>query len=145
MSRCTCQRKITCVVHAGMRPTPQMVREALFSILGNAVPGRVFYQGATGEQTLLQATTGRIYNVAVGPDGVIYLSDANTNDLLRWSGGKLTLVHSHTTYLRDVAFDPRGASTSARHRAQALMVGSTGWTTAWRPCSIRCRSPPWGD
>lgn len=26
-----------------MRPTPQMVREALFSILGNAVPGRVFY------------------------------------------------------------------------------------------------------
>jgi 16S rRNA (guanine966-N2)-methyltransferase len=26
-----------------MRPTSQMVREALFSILGNAVPGRVFY------------------------------------------------------------------------------------------------------
>jgi len=36
-------RKLTCVVHEGMRPTPQMVREALFSILGNAVPGRVFY------------------------------------------------------------------------------------------------------
>ena len=26
-----------------MRPTPQMVREALFSILGNAVPGRPFF------------------------------------------------------------------------------------------------------
>lgn len=36
-------RKITCDVHEGMRPTPQMVREALFSILGNAVPGRAFY------------------------------------------------------------------------------------------------------
>lgn len=36
-------RKITVVVHEGMRPTPQMVREALFSILGNAVPDRVFY------------------------------------------------------------------------------------------------------
>jgi 16S rRNA (guanine966-N2)-methyltransferase len=36
-------RKLTCEVHEGMRPTPQMVREALFSILGNAVPGRVFY------------------------------------------------------------------------------------------------------
>src|SRR5205823_12319044 len=36
-------RKLTVVVHEGMRPTPQMVREALFSILGNAVPGRVFY------------------------------------------------------------------------------------------------------
>src|SRR6476659_10544339 len=36
-------RKLTVVVHEGLRPTPQMVREALFSILGNAVPGRVFY------------------------------------------------------------------------------------------------------
>ena len=36
-------RRIPVVVHEGMRPTPQMVREALFSILGNAVPGRVFY------------------------------------------------------------------------------------------------------
>jgi 16S rRNA (guanine(966)-N(2))-methyltransferase RsmD len=36
-------RKLSVVVHPGLRPTPQMVREALFSILGNAVPGRVFY------------------------------------------------------------------------------------------------------
>lgn len=36
-------RKLTVVVHEGMRPTPQMVRESLFSILGNAVPDRVFY------------------------------------------------------------------------------------------------------
>jgi 16S rRNA (guanine966-N2)-methyltransferase len=41
-------RKIHCVVHPGMRPTPQMVREALFSILGNAVPGRVFYDVFAG-------------------------------------------------------------------------------------------------
>ena len=32
----------------GMRPTPQMVREALFSILGNAVPDRVFYDVFAG-------------------------------------------------------------------------------------------------
>ena len=41
-------RKISCVVHDGMRPTPQMVREALFSILGNAVPGRVFFDVFAG-------------------------------------------------------------------------------------------------
>ena len=41
-------RKLTCIVHEGMRPTPQMVREALFSILGNAVPGRVFYDVFAG-------------------------------------------------------------------------------------------------
>ena len=41
-------RKLTVVVHEGMRPTPQMVREALFSILGNAVPDRVFYDVFAG-------------------------------------------------------------------------------------------------
>ena len=35
-------RKVTCTVGPHLRPTPQMVREALFSILGNAVPGRPF-------------------------------------------------------------------------------------------------------
>jgi 16S rRNA (guanine966-N2)-methyltransferase len=35
-------RKVTCHVSPDLRPTPQMVREALFSILGNAVPDRPF-------------------------------------------------------------------------------------------------------
>jgi 16S rRNA (guanine966-N2)-methyltransferase len=35
-------RKLSCSVNANLRPTPQRVREALFSILGNAVPGRPF-------------------------------------------------------------------------------------------------------
>ena len=41
-------RKVECEIHPGMRPTPQSVREALFSILGNAVPGRVFYDVFAG-------------------------------------------------------------------------------------------------
>lgn len=41
-------RKLTVMVHEGMRPTPQLVREALFSILGNAVPDRVFYDVFAG-------------------------------------------------------------------------------------------------
>jgi 16S rRNA (guanine966-N2)-methyltransferase len=36
-------RKISATVHDDLRPTPQMVREALFSILGNAIPGRPFF------------------------------------------------------------------------------------------------------
>lgn len=36
-------RKLTVMVHHNLRPTPQRVRESLFSILGNAVPGRAFY------------------------------------------------------------------------------------------------------
>ena len=36
-------RKLTCDVNPQVRPAPQMVREALFSILGNAVPDRPFF------------------------------------------------------------------------------------------------------
>ncbi len=36
-------RRLTCIVNPELRPTPQRVREALFSILGNAVPNRPFY------------------------------------------------------------------------------------------------------
>jgi 16S rRNA (guanine(966)-N(2))-methyltransferase RsmD len=41
-------RRVTCDVHPNMRPTPQMVREALFSILGDAVPGRPFFDVFAG-------------------------------------------------------------------------------------------------
>src|SRR5205809_205539 len=41
-------RKLTCTVNPSLRPTPQMVREALFSILGNAVPGRPFFDVFAG-------------------------------------------------------------------------------------------------
>jgi 16S rRNA (guanine(966)-N(2))-methyltransferase RsmD len=36
-------RKLICNVNPNLRPTPQMVREALFSVLGNAVPDRPFF------------------------------------------------------------------------------------------------------
>jgi 16S rRNA (guanine966-N2)-methyltransferase len=41
-------RKVTCTVAPSLRPTPQMVREALFSILGNAVPDRPFFDVFAG-------------------------------------------------------------------------------------------------
>jgi 16S rRNA (guanine966-N2)-methyltransferase len=41
-------RKLSCTINANLRPTPQMVREALFSILGNAVPDRPFFDVFAG-------------------------------------------------------------------------------------------------
>ncbi len=41
-------RKLTCDISPELRPTPQMVREALFSILGNAVPDRPFFDVFAG-------------------------------------------------------------------------------------------------
>jgi 16S rRNA (guanine(966)-N(2))-methyltransferase RsmD len=55
-------RKVSCDVHPQMRPTPQMVREALFSILGDAVPGRPFLDvfagtGVIGLEALSRGAT----------------------------------------------------------------------------------------
>src|SRR6266852_2168296 len=41
-------RKLICNVSAALRPTPQRVREALFSLLGNAVPDRPFFDVFAG-------------------------------------------------------------------------------------------------
>lgn len=41
-------RKLSCNVNPQLRPTPQRVREALFSILGNAVPEQPFYDVFAG-------------------------------------------------------------------------------------------------
>lgn len=59
-------RKLTCSVSADLRPAPQMVREALFSILGNAVPGRPFFDvfagtGAVGLEALSRGATAATF------------------------------------------------------------------------------------
>src|SRR6476619_2380790 len=41
-------RKLTCQVYPELRPTPDRVREALFSILGNAVPESPFFDVFAG-------------------------------------------------------------------------------------------------
>src|SRR5262249_56595175 len=41
-------RKLTCTVSPSLRPTPQAVREALFSSLGDADPGRHFFDVFAG-------------------------------------------------------------------------------------------------
>jgi len=59
-------RKLDCVVFEDLRPTPQMVREALFSILGNAVPERPFYDvfagtGANGVEAISRGASEAIF------------------------------------------------------------------------------------
>lgn len=59
-------RKLKCSVGGGLRPTPQMVREALFSILGDAVPGRPFYDifagtGVNGLEALSRGASSAIF------------------------------------------------------------------------------------
>jgi 16S rRNA (guanine966-N2)-methyltransferase len=59
-------RRIACTVTPELRPTPQMVREALFSILGNAIPERPFYDvfagtGVIGIEAISRAASGATF------------------------------------------------------------------------------------
>jgi 16S rRNA (guanine966-N2)-methyltransferase len=59
-------RKLNIVVHEGLRPTPQRVRESLFSILGNAVPDRPFVDifagtGVVGLEALSRGASGATF------------------------------------------------------------------------------------
>jgi 16S rRNA (guanine966-N2)-methyltransferase len=59
-------RKLTCNVTPELRPTPDMVREALFNILGNAVPDQVFVDvfagtGVVGMEALSRGAKQTIF------------------------------------------------------------------------------------
>jgi 16S rRNA (guanine(966)-N(2))-methyltransferase RsmD len=59
-------RTLTVDVHPGLRPTPHRVRESLFSILGQAVPDRPFYDifagtGVNGLEALSRGATRAIF------------------------------------------------------------------------------------
>lgn len=59
-------RKLACNVHPDLRPTPQMVREAFFSILGNAIPDRPFFDifsgtGVVGIEALSRGASSAIF------------------------------------------------------------------------------------
>jgi 16S rRNA (guanine(966)-N(2))-methyltransferase RsmD len=59
-------RKLSFTLHPALRPTPQMVREALFSILGDAVPGRPFFDvfagtGVVGLEALSRGAASAVF------------------------------------------------------------------------------------
>jgi 16S rRNA (guanine966-N2)-methyltransferase len=59
-------RKLTCNHSTELRPTPQMVREALFSILGDAVPDRPFVDvfagtGINGLEALSRGASSALF------------------------------------------------------------------------------------
>ncbi len=114
-------RKLTCFVHPDLRPTPQMVREAYFSILGNAIPGRPFVD--------LFAGTGVI--------GMEALSRGAEN---------VSFVERDFRHAQDIenhleAFD-------LKRRAKIFRSDVYRWVAAWQPPSEPVNifvSPPFRD
>ncbi|MSU78624.1 MAG: 16S rRNA (guanine(966)-N(2))-methyltransferase RsmD [Gemmataceae bacterium] len=114
-------RKVTCVVSKELRPTPQMVREAFFSILGNAIPGRVFIDIFSGTGVIGIEALSRGASQAILIERDVELS-ANIDKNLR----EFELIRSAKLYRTD----------------------AYRWTAAWRapvePVNIFI-SPPFVD
>ena len=91
-------RKLTCTVSATLRPTPQMVREALFSILGNAVPGRPFYDVFAGTGVVGLEALSRGASSATFVERDFRLSDGIEQNLRAFSVGDAATVARADVY-----------------------------------------------
>ena len=114
-------RKLNCLVSPELRPTPQMVREALFSILGNAVPNRQFFDvfAGTGADGLEALSRGASFTSFVERD--------------------FKLAHEIDRYLKAFGVADRG---------QVVRTDVYRWAAQWRaprePINIFV-SPPFAD
>jgi len=90
-------RKIATVVHDELRPTPQRVRESLFSILGNAIPGRPFFDlfAGTGVHGLESISRG-------GAEAVFVEADAKLVTAIDTQIKRFDLQRVATVYRADV-------------------------------------------
>jgi 16S rRNA (guanine(966)-N(2))-methyltransferase RsmD len=91
-------RRLNVVVSETLRPTPQMVREALFSILGNAIPDTDFYDvfsgtGAVGLEAISRGAR-RVYFIE---------RDFNLANAIE-GHAKQFGVHAHGQVLRSDAY-----------------------------------------
>lgn len=114
-------RKLTCSLNSQVRPTPDMVREALFNILGNAVPDRPFFDVFAGT-------------------GVVGI------EALSRGAGYVTFIERDTRLADDIVkhladFDLKDAS-------RVLRTDAYRWTAAWdapsEPVNVFV-SPPFSD
>jgi 16S rRNA (guanine(966)-N(2))-methyltransferase RsmD len=114
-------RKLNCDVHEDLRPTPQKVREALFSILGHAVPARAFFDVFAGTGAIGLEAISRGASEAVFVERDPRLADAIER------------------YLRDFRVADRG---------RLLRADVYRWIDRWRPPKVAINvfvSPPFED
>src|SRR5579871_6524345 len=114
-------RKLSCIVNPELRPTPDRVREALFNILGDAVPDRLFIDVFAGS----------------GVVGVEALSSGAS--AVQFVERDLRLGQDIHQHLRDFDYERQGRVL----RTDAYRWAAT-WTTPPEPVNVFV-SPPFKD
>lgn len=114
-------RRITCNHGPELRPTPQMVREAMFSILGNAIPERPFVDIFAGT-------------------GVVGL------EALSRGASQALFVERDLRLAQDIEINLR--TFGLQKRSRFYRTDSYRWIAAWRPPAEPANvfiSPPFDD
>ncbi|MCI0684143.1 MAG: 16S rRNA (guanine(966)-N(2))-methyltransferase RsmD [Gemmataceae bacterium] len=99
-------RKIACSVNPELRPTPQMVREALFSILGNAVPGRWFVDVFAGTGVVGLEALSRGASAATFVERDVRLANAIEQHLRRFELTRQARVYRTDAYRWAASWQP---------------------------------------
>jgi 16S rRNA (guanine966-N2)-methyltransferase len=99
-------RKVACNVNPELRPTPQMVREALFSILGNAIPGRLFVDIFAGTGVVGLEALSRGASAAYFIERDVRLAQAIEQHLRRFELAKQGRVYRTDSYRWIAAWQP---------------------------------------
>lgn len=86
-------------------------------------PGSIYKLENEQVSTYHTRSIGRIYYLALAPNGGLYFSNANDFYLYRLEDRTEVLIYTHDTYLRDVEFDSQGRL----YFSEATGAGSDGF------------------
>ena len=82
--------------------------ESLYFVDDSLTPGSI-YRLENGQVSIYYTRPkSQISYLAMSPDGTVYFSNANDNNLYKLDGNSEVLVYTHDTYLRSVEFDTQG-------------------------------------
>jgi 16S rRNA (guanine966-N2)-methyltransferase len=99
-------RKLVCAVNPELRPTPQMVREALFSILGNAVPERLFVDIFAGTGVVGLEALSRGAKAAYFIERDVRLANAIEQHARKFEVGRQARVYRTDSYRWIASWQP---------------------------------------
>jgi hypothetical protein len=92
----------------GIDASPRSTLPRFYLSDGGEPVGRIYEVLNNRLRVVYQRPTGRLYSLAVAPNGTLYFSDHNDNYVYRLDGRREVRVFAHSTYTRDIKFDRQG-------------------------------------
>jgi len=92
----------------GAQASPRSTLPTLYLTDGGNSTGRIYEVRDGRLRKTYERPRGRLYSVAIAPNGKIYFSNANDYEIYRLDKGREVKIYTHSTYTRDIEFDAKG-------------------------------------